>query len=112
MNSALTEALEGVDTFDPSNMTEDMIVNVMINYLTDSIFLEILQNSGNSFDYSNNPIELVSRQNDLHELIRVIVDTNLSRRIKDGIRMLNANQLTDLQRQTIVEVWQEWENYQ
>jgi hypothetical protein len=112
MNSALTEALEGVDVFDPSNMTEDMVVDVMINYLTGSIFLDILQNSGNSFDYSDNPIEIVSRQNDLHELIRVIVDTSLSKKTNGDILTLNATQITALERQTIIEVWQEWENYQ
>jgi hypothetical protein len=112
MNTALIEALEGVDTFEPSNMSEDMIIDVANNYLTESIFIDILQNSGNSFDYSDNLIELVSRQNDLHELIRVIVDTNLSGKTIDGIRALNATKITDLQRQIIIEVWQTWENYQ
>jgi hypothetical protein len=112
MNNALIEALEGVDTFNPSNMTEDMLADVMVNYLTESIFLDVLQNSGESFNYLDNPIELVSRQNDLHELTRTIVDKNLSGKTKDGIHALNAARISDLQRQAIIEVWQEWENYQ
>jgi hypothetical protein len=111
MNNALTEALEGLDTFEPSNITDDMIADIMINYLTESIFVDVQQNSGESFNHSDNPVELVSRLNDLHELIRVIVDKNLSDKMQNGIRALNATQITDLQRQTIIEVWQEWEKY-
>ncbi|GHV04991.1 hypothetical protein AGMMS50229_07340 [Campylobacterota bacterium] len=111
MNNALTEALEGADIFDPNNMTEDMLADITINYLTESIFIDVQQNAGASFNYLANPIELVSRLNDLHELIRAIVDKNLSGKLENGIRVLNATQITDLQRQTIIEVWREWEKY-
>ncbi|WP_426724088.1 hypothetical protein [Enterobacter cloacae complex sp. 339J8] len=41
MNDALVEALNGKSTFDPSDITDDVIIETMICYLTDSIFLQI-----------------------------------------------------------------------
>lgn len=41
MNVALSEALEGMTTFDENSISVELIAKIMICYLTESIFLQI-----------------------------------------------------------------------
>jgi hypothetical protein len=111
INNALVDALDGITEINLSIMTEDILASVLINFLTENIFLDVILNSGNSLNNANTVSERVEMENDLHELIKVLTDTKVAGKIKDDFRSFTISQITELQRQIIIEVWQEWENY-
>src|SRR5512145_1632242 len=45
LNTALSEALEGTDEFDPSSISDDMLANIMIFYLRECIFEQVIMDS-------------------------------------------------------------------
>jgi hypothetical protein len=111
INNALIAALDGITDINLSIMTNDILSSVIINYITENIFLDILLNSGNSFNNTRTLSEEIKMENTLHELIKVITDTKFAKKINGDIRSLSLSQITKLQRQVIIEVWQEWENF-
>jgi len=111
INNALVDALDGITKIDLSIMTDDILVSVLINYLTENIFLDVILNSGNSLNNANTVSEKIKMENDLHELIKVLADTKVAVKLKNNIRSFAISQIIELQRQIIIEVWQEWENY-
>jgi hypothetical protein len=111
INNALIKALDGVETFDVSAITNDVLASVLINFLTENIFLDIMLNSGSSLNNAESISRQIEIQNDLHELIRVIVDKKLATNLKGNVRAFSISKIVELQRQSIIEVWQDWENY-
>jgi hypothetical protein len=111
INNALVVALDGITEIDFSIMTDDILVSVLINYLTENIFLDVLLNSGNSLNNAETLSEKTKMENNLHELIKVLTDTKVAEKLKSNIHSLSISQITNFQRQIIIEVWQEWENY-
>jgi len=111
INNALVDAFDGIIKIDLSIMTDDILVSVLINYLTENIFLDVILNSGNSLNDANTLSEKIGMENDLHELIKVLTDTKFAKYLNGDIRTISLSQINQLQRQVIIEVWQEWENY-
>jgi len=111
INNALIESLDGVTNIDLSIMTNDILSSILINYITENIFLDILLNSGNSFNNTKTLSEEIKMENTLCELIKVLTDTKFAKNINGDIRTIPLSQINQLQRQVIIEVWQEWENY-
>ena len=111
MNQALSEALEGIEIFDSQSITDEIIVNTMINYLSEIIFSQMIMDSRNAFNKTESPTQVIYTENALHELINVIVDQHMADRLSDSIRSITQDQFKEIQRQTIIDVWTEWESY-
>jgi hypothetical protein len=111
INNAMIVALEDVTDIDLSIMTNDIITSVLINFITENIFLDVLLNSGNTFNNAKTISEEIKMENSLRELIKVLTDTKFAKKINGDIHSISLSQITQLQRQVIIEVWQEWENY-
>jgi hypothetical protein len=112
MNHALVEALDGVDTFDPSHITDDVIVDTMIGYLSESIFLQIVMDAGKAWNKAETTAQILKAEADLRELVRVVVDKNMAPRLDGKAQSFTRSEIIQLERQVITEVWREWENYQ
>lgn len=112
MNHALIEALDGLDVFDPANITDEVIVSTMINYLAEAIFLQIVMDGGKAWTKAETPTQIVQAENTLRELIKVIVDKNMAPRINEKTRSFTTQQMKSLQRDIVHTVWKEWEDYQ
>ncbi|MBA5601072.1 hypothetical protein H1224_08390 [Pectobacterium aroidearum] len=112
MNHALVEALDGVETFDPQSITDEVIVNTMINYLAESIFLQIVMDSNKAWNKADTPSKAIHAEIELRELIKVVVDKYMAPKFIGNIRTFSRNQMVKIERQVIIDVWQEWEAYQ
>ena len=112
MNHALVEALDGVEVFDPSCITDEVIVDTMIGYLTESIFLQILMDAGKAWNKAETASMALRAEDELREVCRVIVDKHMAPKFDDGIRSLNSNEIIQVEKQVVAEVWAEWEGYQ
>lgn len=112
MNHALVEALDGVEIFDPQKITDDVIVNTMICYLSESIFLQMVMDSGKAWNKADTPSKAIHAETELRELIKVVVDKHMAPKLVGNIRTFSKNQMVKIERQVIIEAWKEWEAYQ
>lgn len=111
MNHALVEALDGVDTFDPQCITDDVIVDTMIGYLAESIFLQIVMDAGEAWNKAETPTQAMRAETELQELIKVVVDKHMAPKLTGNVRSLSREQLIQIERQAVIDAWKEWEAY-
>ncbi|MCI5208463.1 MAG: hypothetical protein D3910_06645 [Candidatus Electrothrix sp. ATG2] len=112
MNHALVEALDGIETFDPQSITGDVIVDTMISYLSESIFLQIVSDAGKAWNKAETPIQTMRAETELQELIKVVVDKHMAPKLTGNVRSLSREQMIQIERQAVIDVWEEWEAYQ
>lgn len=112
MNHALVEALDGVETFDPEFITDDVIVDTMIGYLSESIFLQMVMDSGKAWNKADTPAQAMRAETDLRELIKVVVDKHMAPKLAGNVRTFTRQQMAQIERQAIIDAWKEWEAYQ
>lgn len=112
MNHALIEALDGVKTFDPQCITDDVIINTMIGYLSESIFLQMVMDSDKAWNKADTPAQAVRAETELRELINVVVDKHMAPKLNGNVRALSRQQMAQIERQAIIDAWKEWEAYQ
>lgn len=111
INLALVDALDGVVTFDPTAMTDDVIMDTMIGYLAESIFLHIVTEGGNAWTKAETPVQEISAEIALRELVKVLVDKYMASKLSGKVRSFTQSEFIKMQRQVIAEVWTEWEAY-
>ena len=111
MNIALSEALEGMITFDENSITTEVIGKMMVCYLTESIFLQIAHDAGKAWKKGDDPVQIAKAENDLRQLIREVVDITLAPKFTDNVCQLTNKQMQEIQNQAILEIWEEWEDY-
>ncbi|MGR3808536.1 hypothetical protein [Pasteurella testudinis] len=111
MNVALSEALEGMTTFDENSITVEVIGKMMVCYLTESIFLQIAHDAGNAWKKGDNLVQIAEAENALRQLIREVVDITLAPKFTDDICHLTTEQMQEIQNQAILDIWEEWEDY-
>ncbi|MFQ2293699.1 hypothetical protein ACK323_19555 [Aeromonas enteropelogenes] len=112
MNHALVEALDGVETFDPQCITDDVIVDTMIGYLAEIIFLQMVMDSDKAWNKANTPSQALRAETELRELIKVVVDKHMATKLTGKVRNVSRQQMVQIERQAIIDVWKEWETYQ
>lgn len=111
MNIALSEALEGMTTFDENSITTEVIGRMIVCYLTESIFLQIAHDAGKAWKKGDDPVQITRAENDLWQLIREVVDIKLAPKFTDDVCQLTIEQMQEIQNQAILEIWEEWEEY-
>jgi hypothetical protein len=111
INYALAEALEGKEEFDITHISADMIADIMISYLTESIFLQIVMDGGDAWKKAETPSRERIASEDLRELIKITVDQKMSIKFTDNGQPMDQQFINQLQKSVIIEVWDEWGNY-
>ena len=111
MNEALAEALDGFATFDFSKITDDIIVDMMINYLTQCIFEQIILDSKTALDKADTQEKGKKLKSNLLELIKTSVDLNFGNHLGQNINTLNKQDIETIQKNAIQDIWGEWEDY-
>ena len=112
INNALIEALDGIEIFDPQKITDDVIINTMIGYLTECIFIQMVMDSNKAWNKADTPSKAIHAETELRELIKVVVDKHMAPKLVGNIKNFPINQFINIERQVIIEVWQEWEAYE
>ncbi|WP_413483559.1 hypothetical protein [Morganella psychrotolerans] len=111
MNDALVEALDGKNTFDPKDINEEVLIETMICYLTDSIFIQVTMDAGKAWNNAQSAKELQYAENDLYQLISATVDNYMEPKLNKNIRSFSKFDIIEIQQNVITEVWDEWKGY-
>jgi len=112
MNFAMVEALDGVEIFDPECITDEVIVDTMIGYLAECIFLQMVMDSDKAWNKADTPAQAMNAETDLRELIKVVVDKHMAPKLAGNVRTFTRQQMAQIERQAIIDAWMEWETYQ
>lgn len=110
MNHALVEALDGVETFDPKCITDDVIIDTMIGYLAESIFLQIVMDSDKAWNKADTPAQAMRAETELRELIKVVVDRHMAPKLAENVKNISRQQMVQIEREAIIDSWKEWES--
>lgn len=111
MIHALAEALDGVEVFDPECITDSVIVDTMIGFLAESIFLQIVMDAGKAWNKAETPAQSLRAESDLRELIKVVVDKHMGPKLEGDVKSFSRQEMVRLEREAIMDVWKEWEEY-
>ncbi len=112
MNHALANALDGMGSFDGDAITDDIVIDTMINYVGDSIFQQIVLDGGSAWEKAESPRQSIRAEEELRELIAVIVDSKMAPMFEaSSVRQLTSRQVIVLQEEAIQSVWEELEVY-
>ena len=111
MHQALADALDGMPIFDLTRITGDVIINTMIGFLSESIFLQIVSDAGKSWTRADTALQQVRAENSLRELVKVVVDKKMAPKLSGSSGSLSRNDVITIHRQVIAEIWMEWGRY-
>lgn len=95
--------------FDPTSLDEETVHQILGEYLSQSVFQEIVEEVGGSWANNDAP-KTVAAESALLELIRVVVDQNLGPKLNGQIN-ISQDKIHRFLRETIDAVWSEWEAF-
>ncbi|MES0022404.1 MULTISPECIES: hypothetical protein [unclassified Mesorhizobium] len=110
IDEAMLEVLGEDENFDPDRLDEETVHRILAEYLSQAVFQEIVEEVGGSWANAPDEKRTPEAEAELLELIRVIVDEKLGPKM-EGKKGLNRADVHRFMRETVTEVWQEWENY-
>lgn len=111
LNQSLAECLDGMDEFDFTQISSDMIIDLMLNYTEQYLFQQIVLDSKTSFDKADTPENVASLEQDLRSLINSSVDKHMSKQLKNGANSLTRKDIENIQMKALEDIWGEWEDY-
>jgi hypothetical protein len=111
INYALSEALEEYSDFDDVEITSELLGQVFTCYLTDLVFEHVVLDMGETWFHAESPNKQIQMENELRELTKIIVDTELDRVSKGDLSSIAKAKFAQVQIQAIQAVIYAWENY-
>jgi hypothetical protein len=112
MNEALSECLQGYDEFDFASITDEMLVQMMLVYVTNCVFSQIVLDSNDAFAKAKTPNQVEQAEKDLHSLVESVTDKHMRPLLSGNMKAFSASRIEQVQLSAIREVWIEWENYE
>ncbi|MBF0304648.1 MAG: hypothetical protein HQL41_03225 [Alphaproteobacteria bacterium] len=112
LNDALSEALVGQEEFDFNNITDDVIADMMVAYLCESIFEQIILDSRDAFAKAQDPGQADRAEQAMRALVCSAADKHMAPLLTGNIRTLNGRMVRDVQMRAIRDIWAEWEGYE
>ncbi|WP_182084302.1 hypothetical protein [Aureimonas sp. ME7] len=109
IDEAMLEVL-GEGDFDPNRLDAETIHRIIAEYLSQSVFQDIVEEVGGSWANAPDEARTPEAEAQLLELIRVVVDRELDARMPQGAAMNGAG-VSRLMRAAVDEVWREWEAF-
>lgn len=111
IQEAITEVLPEAGVFDPSLLTPDALVQIMVEFFSRILFIEITSAAGDAWNHAPDATHATQTEADLLELIRVVVDKHFGPRVAQGLAGATRQEFRALERAAMDEVWREWESY-
>lgn len=111
MAEALAEALDGLDTFDPSAVSDAAIVIALRSFIAELVFSAIMAEQGQTAQRVP-PDQAVARENDFREIVRELTDSVATPIIQAAGGALGGTQIEALVRRITGDVHAEaatWE---
>jgi len=115
INSAVQEAIECVldldVDFDPNALTDDNISQIMIEYLSQSIFQIVVNEAGDSWNRSSD-VETAARcETEILDLTREHVEQSFASQVQNAGINLGSTAVERYMRAAAKHVWQTWERF-
>jgi len=112
LNDALSEAMEGQAAFDFDHITDDVIADMMIAYLTECIYEQIVLDSGDAFAKAKDAGQYDRSERALRELVRAAADKHMAPLLAGNVRQMSGRTIRDVQLRAVKDIWAEWEAYE
>ena len=112
LNEALSECLEGVETFDFEDITDELLVEVMIAYVVRCVFEQIVLDSDRAFGKAASVDQLDRAENELLELVKIVTDKHMRPLLDGQVQVMTSEQIQLAELAAIREVWKEWGAYE
>lgn len=111
IRAAIDEAMIvvlGEGDFDLDRLDEETVHRIISEYLSQSIFQDIVEEVGGSWANAPDEQRTPEAEAELLELIRVVVDKKLGSRMS-GAGEINRTAVQRFMREAVTEIWNEWE---
>lgn len=112
LNEALSTCLEGEVAFDFNRITDEVLMELMVAYVTQCVFERIVLDSDRAFSRAKMPKQSEDAESALFELVRAVTDKHMRPLLEGQFQAMTDNQIQAIQLAAIREVWREWEAYQ
>lgn len=110
IQEALAEVLPDVASFEPAELTEDMLIAVLIEFFTLVLFQDITNDAGDAWNKAPDAERTIQAENELFDIIHAAVDRHMSPALVGGIQNLTRDQIVALERRAVDDIWLEWES--
>jgi len=111
MNEALSECLDGLDEFDFSSITDEMLIRVVIVYAGRCIYQQLILDSGSAFSKAGAD-RIAQAESELLALVEAATEKHMAPLLSGDVRRLNGRQIEAAQATALREIWAEWEAYE
>jgi len=111
MNEALSECLQGYDDFDFSRITDEMLIEVMLVYVRQCVFQQIVLDSRDALGKAEESGRIEEAERELLALVGAATETHMRPLLSGDMRVIDSTQIEQAQLQAIRDIWIEWEEY-
>lgn len=112
LNDALSDCLDGQQEFNFGSLTDDVLIDTMITYVSNCVFEQIMLDSNRAFAKAQTPQQAEAAEHALSALVNVITEKHMIPLIGRSIAAMSSAEMQTAQIAAIKEVWREWEDYQ
>ena len=110
VQEALEEVFPDLDTFEPTILTSDDLVAILVEFFSKMLFLIVTGDAGNAWNKAPNELRTIEAENQLFDIIRASVDNHLSPTFASDIQSLTRDEIETIERRAVDDVWSEWED--
>src|SRR5690606_27455397 len=104
LNEALSECLEGHAKFDPTKLTDELIVELLLAYVRNCVFEHIVTESKDAFTKGDlKAIQQAERA--LRSLVHAAVDEHMRHLLSNPQKQLTGQDVATAQREALREIW-------
>jgi len=108
MQEVLSEALVGMEEFDFSRIADDIIVDMVLAYVTQCIYEQIVLDSRDAFAKATAAGRVEQAEKAMRELVRSAADKHMAPLLTGNVRTLNGHVVEMAQLRAIADIWAEW----
>jgi hypothetical protein len=112
LDEALSTCLDGEADFDFNNVTDDVLMDIMVTYVAQCVFEQVVQDSDKAFAKAKTDKQYQDAEQTLLELVRAVTEKHMRPLLEGQLQSMTNKQMQAAQLAAIREVWREWEGYQ
>lgn len=102
------EALVGMEEFDFSRIADDVIVDMVLAYVTQCIYEQIVLDSRDAFAKATAAGRVEQTEKAMRDLVCSAADKHMAPLLTGNIRTLNGHVVETAQLRAIADIWAEW----
>lgn len=108
VQEALAEVLGSDNVFDPSSISADEIVAILVEFFARILFQEISAAAGEAWKKAPNVERSTTTENQLFEIVRATMDQHLGPRLAGNLGTISREEIKNLERGAMNDIWNAW----